>query len=156
MNTLIRKQLDRDIKNAVSVIRQEGYELTKVLENIKDGEEEKRANMPEAFTNGIRAMNMEEGIENLTAALDTLTSALEAIDEVASILGVSVNYTPTDKKQNERLSEGTRGARFQALFPKAMMEELRKLSSFTGTSKNEILCRALKQYLSDKSKFIPL
>ena len=156
MNTYIRNQLTKTIRKAVSAIRQEGYELTKVLENIIDIEEEKRSNMPESFANGTRAMNLEEAIENLSSALDTLTSGLEEIDEVATILDICVNYTPSERKQEEKLSEGTKGIRFQALLPNVMMEELRKISSYTGASKNEILCRALKQYLSDKRKFIPL
>ena len=156
MNRLTKNHLTRSVRKGVSAIRQEGYELTKVLENIKSEEEEKLTNMPESLANSSIVMNMEEGVENLTSALDTLTSALEAIDEVANILGVSVNYTPSDKKQDALLSEGTKGIRFETLLPKAMMEELRKLSSYTGASKNEITCRALKQYLSDKSKFIPL
>ena len=35
------------------------------------------------------------------------------------------------------------------LLPEAMMSELRAVSEYSGVSKNEIICRALKEYLSD-------
>ena len=34
------------------------------------------------------------------------------------------------------------------LLPEAMMSELRAVSEYSGVSKNEIICRALKEYLS--------
>ena len=50
--------------------------------------------------------------------------------------------------QKNLLSAGRKGVRFQMLLPEAMKMELRSASESSYVSKNEMVCRALKEYLS--------
>ena len=73
---------------------------------------------------------------------------MDSINDAAEALGVEVDYRPYARLEKELLSAGRKGVRFHMLLPEAMMMELRSVSEASGVSKNEIVCRALKEYLS--------
>ena len=91
---------------------------------------------------------MEEAVTMFDDALELISSGLDIINDAAEVPGVEVDYKPSAKQKKDLLSTGRKGVRFQMLLPEAMMMELRSVSESSGVSKNEILCRALKEYLS--------
>ena len=70
-------------------------------------------------------------------------------NDAAEVLCVEVDYKPSAKLKKELISTGRKGVRFQMMLPEAMMRELRAVSESSGVSKNEIVCRALNEYLSE-------
>ena len=120
MNRSIRNNIARETRRTVAAIRQNAYELSCALESAKSEDD----------------------------ALELVSSGLDIINDAAEVLGVEVDYKPSAKQKKDLLSTGRKGVRFQMLLPEAMMMELRSVSESSGVSKNEILCRALKEYLS--------
>lgn len=148
MNRRVRNNIARVTRRTVAAIRQNAYELSNELEAAKSGEEDKLENMPESFSGSGKAEDMEEAVAMFDDALDLISSGLDSINDVADTLGVEVDYRPSPKLEKELLSAGRKGVRFQMLLPEAMMMELRSMSESSGVSKNEIVCRALKEHLS--------
>ena len=148
MNRSVRNNISRETRKTVAAIRQNAYELSKVLESAKSGEESKLDNMPESFSGSSKAEEMEEAVMMFDDALELISSGLDIINDAAEVLGVEVDYKPSARLKMDLLSTGRKGVRFQMLLPEAMMIELRSVSESSGVSKNEILCRALKEYLS--------
>lgn len=148
MNRSVRNNIARETRRTVAAIRQNAYELSKVLESAKSGEESKLDNMPESFSGSGKAEEMEEAVMMFDDALELISSGLDSINDAAEVLGVEVDYKPSERLKKELLSAGRKGVRFQMLLPEAMMMELRTASESSGVSKNEIVCRALKEYLS--------
>ena len=148
MNRSVRNNIARETRRTVAAIRQNAYELSKVLEAAKYGEEDKLDNMPESFSESSKVEDMEEALARFDDALDLISSGLDSINDAAEALGVEVDYRPSARLEKELLSAGRKGVRFHMLLPEAMMMELKSVSEASGVSKNEIVCRALKEYLS--------
>ena len=147
MNRSVRNWISREMRRGVASARQSIFELSSVLEAARCGEEEKIGNMPESLSGSGKVEGMEEAAAMLDEALELLESALESIDGAAETLGVEVDYKPSARATKEQLSTGRKGVRFQMMLPEAMMDELRAVSSSIGVSKNEMVCRALREYL---------
>ena len=148
MNRSIRNNIARVTRRTVTAIRQNAYELSCALESAKSEEEAKLDNMPESFSGSRKAEEMEEAVTMFDDAIELISSGLDSINDAAEVLGVEVDYKPSAKQKKDLLSTGRKGVRFQMLLPGARMMELRSVSESAGVSKNEILCRALKEYLS--------
>ena len=57
MNRSVRNNIAKVTRRTVTAIRQNAYELSKVLEAAKFGEEDKRDNMPESFSDCSNSNN---------------------------------------------------------------------------------------------------
>lgn len=57
MNRSVRNNIVRETRRTVAAIRQNAYELSKVLEAAKSGEEDKLDNMPESFSDCSNSNN---------------------------------------------------------------------------------------------------
>ena len=75
MNKARRKQLGE-----VTAKIKELYEL---LENIKDEEEEAAGNLPESLQETAQHDAMEDAVENMELALDSLQEAISYIEDAA-------------------------------------------------------------------------
>ena len=148
MDRDVRNSIARETRRTVAAIRQNAYELSCTLESVKSEEEAKLYNIPESFSGSSKAEEMEEAVMMFDDALELISSGLDIINDAAEVLGVEVDYKPSARLKMDLLSTGRKGVRFQMLLPEAMMIELRSVSESSGVSKNEILCRALKEYLS--------
>ena len=148
MNRSIRNNIARETRRTVAAIRQNVFELSVALESARSEEEAKLDNMPESFSGSSKAEDMEEAVAMFDDALEHISSGMDSINDAAEVLGVEVDYKPSAKLKKELISTGRKGVRFQMMLPEAMMRELRAVSESSGVSKNEIVCRALKEYLS--------
>ena len=148
MNRSVRNNISRETRKTVAAIRQNAYELSKVLESAKSGEESKLDNMPESFSGSSKAEEMEEAVMMFDDALELISSGLDIINDAAEVLGVEVDYKPSARLKMDLLSTGRKGVRFQMLLPEAMKMELGSASESSYESENEMVCRALKEYLS--------
>ena len=148
MNRSVRNNIVRETRRTVAAIRQNVFELSVALESARSEEEAKLDNMPGSFSGSSKAEDMEEAVAMFDDALEHISSGMYSINDAAEVLGVEVDYKPSAKQKKDLLSTGRKGVRFQMLLPEAMMMELRSVSESSGVSKNEILCRALKEYLS--------
>ena len=128
MNRSVRNNISRETRKTVAAIRQNAYELSKVLESAKSGEESKLDNMPESFSGSSKAEEMEEAVMMFDDALELISSGLDIINDAAEVLGVEVDYKPSARLKMDLLSTGRKGVRFQMLLPEAMMIELRSVS----------------------------
>ena len=148
MNRSIRNNIARVTRRTVTAIRQNAYELSCALESAKSEEEAKLDNMPGSFSGSRKAEEMEEAVTMFDDALELISSGLDIINDAAEVLGVEVDYKPSARLKMDLLSTGRKGVRFQMLLPEAMKMELRSASESSYVSKNEMVCRALKEYLS--------
>ena len=148
MDRGVRNSIARETRRTVAAIRQNAYELSCTLESVKSDEEAKLYNIPESFSGSSKAEEMEEDVMIFDDALELISSGLGSINDVAEILGVEVAHKPYPKLKKNLLSAGRKGVRFQMLLPEAMKMELRSASESSYVSKNEMVCRALKEYLS--------
>ena len=57
MNRSVRNNISRETRKTVAAIRQNAYELSKVLESAKPGEESKLDNMPESCSDCSNSNN---------------------------------------------------------------------------------------------------
>ena len=79
MNKMRRKELVNLIKTIEKVQDKDDiYEVTSTLENIRDDEEEYYDNIPENLQSSQRAYDSEAAIDNMNDALDLLEEAYEA------------------------------------------------------------------------------
>ena len=148
MNRSIRNNIARETRRTVAAIKQNAYELSCALESAKSEEEAKLDSMSKSFSGSSKAGDMEEAVAMFDNALELISSGLDSINDVAEVLGVEVDYKPSARLKLDLLSTGRKGVRFQMLLSEAMMRELRAVSKSSGVSKNEIVCSALKEYLS--------
>ena len=83
MNRSVRNNISRETRKTVAAIRQNAYELSKVLESAKSGEESKLDNMPESFSGSSKAEEMEEAVMMFDDALELISSGLDIINDAA-------------------------------------------------------------------------
>ncbi len=74
MDRDVRNSIARETRRTVAAIRQNAYELYKVLESAKSGEESKLYNMPESFSGSSKAEEMEEVVMMFDDALELISS----------------------------------------------------------------------------------
>lgn len=149
MNRSVRNNISKETRRTVAAIRQNAFELSSALESEKSEEEAKLDIMPKSLSGSSKVGDMEDAVAMFNKALKLISSGLDSINDASKTLGVEVDYKPSARLEKELLSTGRKGIRFQMLLPEAMMSELRVVSESSGVSKNEIICRALKEYLSD-------
>ena len=148
MDRGVRNSIARETRRTVAAIMQNAYELACTLESAKSEEEAKLYNMPESFSGSSKAEEMEEDVMMFDDALELISSGLDSINDATEAFGGEVDYKAYPKLKKNLLSAGRKGVRFQMLLPEAMKMELRSASESSYVSKNEMVCRALKEYLS--------
>ncbi len=83
MNAMRRKAIN-DCMNRIEKIRLEIEDLSNLIENIREGEEEAFDNLPESLQESDRGEAMQEAIDNLDSALSDLEGI--CFDDIESYL----------------------------------------------------------------------
>lgn len=85
MNAIGRKEIER-ISTRLSELQEEISTLKEELESVKDEEESKYDNLPENFQEGERGCKMQEIIDNLDSAFESLEEIDNNIESAVSSL----------------------------------------------------------------------
>lgn len=112
-------------------------------------EEEKFGNLPESLQDAEKGQGISNSIEILEEILEVVESSESALEEVSSLLDIKLSIPQQEKTIEEKLSHGKSSIGFHAILPKDLLLALKCKSMLLGLSMNEIVCRALKLFISN-------
>lgn len=147
MNRKDRRELAAGIRKYYAVTKRASDELRRTVEKLKTQEEEKQDNLPESLAESHQAENIEEAIDKLESLIECIETAETAYEDILDISGMEVSNLPIETADTILETE-PRNRRFQILLSSGLMNRLKIRSMESGSSCNEIIYRALQQYLA--------
>lgn len=148
MNRNDRRKLAGAVRKSCAVSKRSASELRNTIEELKAAEEEKLENLPESLSESRQAENIQEAIEELEGLLECIETAETAYEEIEDINGEKTEDVSEKAVPVPTIME-RRDCRFQILLSSNLLMKLKQSSMETGRSCNEIVYRALEQYLAE-------
>ena len=146
MNRDEKRRFRRVIQTYDRSLRLAQSSFEKEIEGMKEKESTKLENLPESFKSSRLCEELSESVDMLDSLLEKAEEVTAALNEILETAKVNSDFDSTVPKTT--ITPGKKDARFLALFSSSLLKRLNEESARTGSSMNEIVCRAVTEALS--------